>query len=88
MVASHSVENDLARQAGFILRLVSHRLVIMFALPEQLHGLCNDRTLDKLGVASGALGNWDIGSFAGLATHRERAAYPDEPSNVVVLDLA
>jgi len=28
MVASHSVENDLARQADFILRLASHRLVL------------------------------------------------------------
>ena len=28
MVASHRVENDLARQAGFILRLTSHRSVL------------------------------------------------------------
>ena len=69
MVASHSVENDLTRQAGFILRLVSHRLVVMFALPEQLHGLCNDRTSGRRGVAFEAHGSLDKGWSAERAAH-------------------
>ena len=68
VVASHCVENDLARQTGLILRLTSHRLIVRFVRPAPLHDLCNDRTSGKLGVACGAHGNSDTGWSAERAS--------------------
>jgi hypothetical protein len=59
-----------------------------FALPVQLHGLCNGRTLDRHDVASGALGSLDTGWFAEFANDRARDVCASELSNVVALDLA
>jgi hypothetical protein len=60
VVASHSVENDLARQTGFILRLASHSLV-RFVLPVQPRDLYSGRTSGTRGVAFEARGSLDKG---------------------------
>jgi len=87
IVASHSVENDLARQAVCTLRLASHRL-FRFVLPVQLHGLCSDRTSGRHGVAFEAHDSLDKGWSVGLAAHRVHDVCPDELLSVVALDLA
>jgi len=66
----------------------STELTVRFVLPEQLHGLCNDRTWDRLDVACEARGNLDTGWFAVLVDDRVRDVCVYEPSNVVALDLA
>jgi hypothetical protein len=85
MVTSHRVENDFARQTGFILRLSSHgRSKFTILLPALPGGLCNSHIWDRRDGACGVRGSLDKGWFAAHAAHRARAVCRDELWNVAV----
>ena len=87
MVAAHRVENDFSRQTGFILRLISHRRLLLsrarFVLPAPLRGSCSTHTSGRRDVAGEAPDNLDRGLSAVPAAHRVRGVFRGELLNVV-----